>query len=135
MTTSVVARGGTLRAVALIAVVVGAVGSVGFMVRAGRRTPLLLLIGFVFWVLSPFVGLAWANIVSQRWSGVTRATLYGATLVVALGSLAIYGGLVTPPAGSPNAFVFVAVPPVSWLLVTIVPMAAWISRRQHGPIR
>lgn len=131
MSTNGVARGGTLRAVALIGVAVGAVGSVGFMLRAGRRTPLLLLIGFVFWVLSPFVGLAWANIVSQRWSGLTRATLYGLTLVLALGSLAVYGGLVRPPAGSANAFVFVAVPPVSWLLmVTIVPMAAWISRRE-----
>lgn len=121
---------GLLRAVARIAVVVGAVGSVGFMLRAGRRTPHFLLVLFVIWVLSPFVALAWANLVAKRWSVPTRATLYGVTLLIALGSLAIYGGVVSPPAGSPGAFVFVAVPPGSWLLMTIVvPIAAWISRR------
>jgi hypothetical protein len=121
---------GLLRVVALIAVVAGAVGSLGFMLRAGRSTPRLLLALFVVWVLSPFVALAWANQVSKRWSVLTRATLYGVTLFLSLGSLAIYGELVKRPAGSPNAFVFVAVPPASWLLMAIaVPMAALISRR------
>jgi hypothetical protein len=122
---------GVLRAVALIAVVAGAVGSIGLMLRAGRRTPRLLLVFFVIWVLSPFVALAWTNRVSTRWSVPTRATLYYVTLVLTLGSLAIYGNLVLPPAASPRAFVFVVVPPVSWLLMAIVvPMAALISRRR-----
>ncbi|MEK6284282.1 MAG: hypothetical protein AABO57_00910 [Acidobacteriota bacterium] len=122
---------GPLRAVALIAVVAGAGGSLGLMLRAGRSTPRLLLVLFVIWVLSPFVALAWANIVSKRWSVLTRATLYCVTLVITLGSLAIYGGVVLPPAGSPHAFVFVVVPPGSWLLMAIVvPIAAFISRRR-----
>lgn len=121
---------GLLRTVARIAVVAGAVGSVSLMLRAGRRTPRLLLVLFVIWVLSPFVALAWADIVSKRWSVLTRATLYCVTLVLTLGSLATYGGLVLPPAGSPRAFVFVLVPPVSWALLTIVvPIAALLSRR------
>jgi hypothetical protein len=122
---------GRLGAVALIAAVTGAVGSVGLMLRAGQRTPRFLLVLFTIWVLSPFVALGWANIVSKRWSAVTRATLYAVTLVIALGSLAIYGGvLVVAPSGSPPAFVFVAVPPGSWLLLTIVvPMGALLSRR------
>jgi hypothetical protein len=125
---------GVLRAVALIAVVGGAGGSVGLMLRAGRRTPRLLLVLFVIWVLSPFVALAWANLVSKRWTVPIRATLYCVTLVLALGSLAVYGGLVLPPAGSARAFVFVAVPPASWLLMAIaVPMAALISRRGSRP--
>ena len=119
------------RAVALIAVVTGAWGSVGLMLRAGRRTPRLLLVLFVIWLLSPFVALLWANMVSKRWSDVTRATLYGVTLVVALSSLAIYGELVVlKPPGSPNAFLFVVVPPASWMFMTIVvPVAALISGR------
>jgi hypothetical protein len=122
---------GVLRAAAMIAVVAGAVGSVGLMLRAGQRTPRFLLVLFVIWVLSPFVVLAWANIVSRRWSVLTRATLYCVTLVLTLGSLAIYGNLVSPPAGSPRAFVFVVVPPVSWaLLAVVVPIAALISRRR-----
>ena len=122
---------GLLRAAALIAVLVGAVGSVGLMLRAGQRTPRLLLVAFIFWVASPFVVLASANIVSTRWSAVTRATLYSVTLVLTLGTLAIYGNLiVVAPSGSSNAFRFVVVPPASWLLLAIVvSIAALISRR------
>lgn len=123
---------GVLRAVALVAVLAGAAGSLGFMFREGRRAPRLLLLLFTVWVLSPFVVLAWANIVPQRWSVVTRATIHGLTLVLTLGSLAIYGGLiVVAPPGSANAFEFVIVPPVSWLLMAIVvPLAALVSRRR-----
>jgi hypothetical protein len=123
---------GLLRAVALIAVMAGSVGSLGFMLRAGRRTPRLLLVLFSIWVLSPFVALVWANVASKRWSSLTRATLHGVTLALALGSLAVYGGLVVvAPPGAANAFVFVVVPPVSWLLMTVaVAMAALVSGRR-----
>ena len=90
---------GLLRAVALIAVMAGAVGSIGLMLRAGQRTPRFLLVLFFIWVLSPFVALTWANVVSKRWPVLTRATLYGVTLVITLGSLAYYGKLILPPAG------------------------------------
>jgi hypothetical protein len=120
---------GLLRAVALIAVVAGAVGSVGLMLRADQRTPRFLLVIFVFWVLSPFVGLAWANVISKRWPVLTRAALYGVTLLITLGSLACYGKLILPPAGSPRAFVFVAVPPASWLFMAIVVSAAALISR------
>lgn len=88
----------------------------------------IILILFTVWVLSPFVALLWANTVSKHWSVVTRAMLYCVTLIVTLGSLAIYGELVDlSPPGSANAFLFVAVPPVSLLFITIVvPMAAFI---------
>jgi hypothetical protein len=122
---------GVLRASAMVAVVAGAAGSVGFMLRAGRRTPRLLLILFVIWVLSPFVALAWAGVVSKRWSIPTRVTLYCVAILLTLGSLAMYGGLVSPPPGSARAFVFVAVPPISWFLMAIaVPMTAFLSRRR-----
>ena len=122
-----------MRAVARGAVVVGAAGSLGFMLRAGRSTPRLLLVGFVFWVLSPFVVLAWADMKSQRWPVLTRTTLYGVTIVITLGSLAVYGKLVSPPAGAPNAFAFVAVPPASWLLATIVVATAGLISRRTPP--
>jgi len=122
---------GLLRVVSLVAVVAGAVGSVGLMLRAGQRTPRFLLVLFTIWVLSPFVALLWANILSKRWSVVTRATLYCVTLVVTLGSLAIYGELVVlRPPGSANAFLFVIVPPATWVFMTIVvPTIALISGR------
>ena len=71
-----------LRAVALFVVFAGAASSLGSMLRAGRRTPRFLLVLFVIWVLAPFAALAWANMVSTRWSAITRTTLYWATLVV-----------------------------------------------------
>ena len=127
-----------LRAAALIALVVGATGSLVFMFRAGQHTPRLLLILFTIWVLSPFVALLWANTVSKRWSVLTRGMVYCVTLIVTLGSLAIYGEWINArPAGSANAFLFVIVPPVSLLLSAIVvPMAALLSgklsRRDSG---
>lgn len=121
-----------LRVVALIALAIGAAGSLGFMFREGQRTPRLLLIFFFFWVLSPFVALLWANLVSKRWSVVMRVTLYCITLVVALGSLLIYSELVhVRPPGSANAFLFVAVPPASWIFIAIVlAIVALISSSQ-----
>jgi len=122
---------GILRGAALVAVVAGAVGSEVLMLRAGRSSPRLLLVLFTIWVLSPFVGLLWANLVSRRWSVVTRVTLYCVTFVVALGSLAIYSELIVPkPQGAANAFLWVVVPPASWLLMLIVvPLAALVWRR------
>jgi hypothetical protein len=122
---------GLLRTVALIAVVAGAVGSVGLMLWVGRRNPSrVLLVLFAIWDLSPFIALVWANMVSKRWSVLTRATLYCVTLILALGSLACYGDVVWRPRPQP-AFVFLVVPLGSWLLMTVVvPIAALISGRR-----
>src|SRR5206468_419698 len=81
---------GVLRGAALIALVGGAAGSFGLMLRAGQRTPRFLLVLFAFWVLSPFVAFVLADVLSKRWSVAIRAALYSVILVVALGSVAIY---------------------------------------------
>jgi hypothetical protein len=117
-----------LRAVALTAVVAGAGGSVGLMLWVGHRNPSrILLVLFAIWVLSPFMALLLADMVSKRWSVLTRATLHGVMLILTLGSLAFYGDVVWRPRPQP-AFVFLVVPLGSWLLMTIVvPIAALIS--------
>ncbi|HVT59816.1 MAG TPA: hypothetical protein VHR45_15620 [Thermoanaerobaculia bacterium] len=122
---------GFLRGAALIAVLVGAAGSVGLMLRVGHRNPSrLLLVLFAIWVLSPFMALVWANVVSRRWSVLTRATLYVVMLVITLGSLAIYGALAFGHLRAKTGFVFLVVPAASWLLIAvIIPMAAMISGR------
>ena len=122
---------GLLHAAAVIALVTGAIGSVGLTLHAGQRvgSPRLLLGLFAMWVLSPFVFLVVAYVVSKRWSLLTRATLHGVMLVVAVASLALYGDVALGPA-RPTPAVFVIVPPASWLLMAIVvPTAAFISRR------
>jgi cation transporter-like permease len=120
-----------LRVAALIAIVVGAIGSVVLMLHAGRRNPSSFLIFlFVIWVLSPFLLLALANIISQRWSRLTRGTLYCVTLVLTLSSLAVYAHRAFGPPRPQAAFIFIVVPPLSWLLIAIVvSIAGLISRR------
>jgi len=125
-----------LRAAALVAVLIGAVGSVGLMIWVGHRNPSRLLLAlFLIWDVSPFIGLLLADMVSKRWSVITRATLYGVMLILTLGSLALYGEGVLRPRQQP-AFRFLVVPLGSWLLLTIVvPIAALIagrSRRETG---
>jgi hypothetical protein len=123
---------GVLRVTALTAVLAGAVGSIGLMLRAGQRQQSRILIGlFTIWVLSPFAGLVAADMVSKRWSVVTRAALYTVMLIVALGSVAIYGDDTLGHRRAQAAFVYVVVPPASWLIIAIViPIAAFISARR-----
>lgn len=115
-----------LRTAALAAVLAGAGGSLGLMLRAGRRNHSRILIALMAcWALSPFMALVWASLVSKPWSALTRATLYTVMLVLTLGSLAIYGLDALRPPRPQAAFVFVVVPPASWLLITIaIPIAA-----------
>ena len=121
---------GLLRVAALIALPAGAVGSVGLMLYAGRRnSSRLLLVLFALWVLSPFMALVWANLVSTRWTDRTRATLHGLMLVLTIGTLAIYGAVAFGPPRAQAAFVFVVVPPASWVPIAIV---VAIARRISG---
>jgi len=123
---------GVLRAAALIALPAGAAGSLGFMLRAGHQNPSrVLLVLFAIWVLSPFVALVFALIVSKDWSVLTRATLHGVILILTVSSLAIYGDVAFGPPRTKTAFAFVVVPPASWLQIAItIPIAALISRRR-----
>jgi len=121
-----------LRTAALIAVLAGAAGSVALMLRAGHRNPSRILLAlFAFWVLSPFIALVWAHSVSKRWQALTRATLYGMMMLLTLGSVAIYAAVALGPPRAKTAFVFVVVPPASWLLIAIaLSIAALVSRKQ-----
>ena len=124
---------GRLRAAALIAVLAGAAGSVGLTLNTsrGRDLGLLAILVFAIWVFAPFVALVLAHALARRWLVHTRATLYCLMLVVALGSLAMYVGDALLNPGTQDAFVFVVVPLVSWLLIAlVVPTAALISGRR-----
>jgi hypothetical protein len=115
-----------LRRTALVAVLAGGAGSLGLMLRAGRRqNSIILLLLFAGWVLSPFIALVWANAGSKRWSIPTRATLYILMLVLTLGSLTIYGGVAFEYITAKAGFAFLVVPLASWLLIAlVVPVAA-----------
>jgi hypothetical protein len=120
-----------LRVASLIAVLAGAVGSIGLMLHTGSRQRSLILIGlFTAWVLSPFVALVCAHVVSKQWPAVTRAMLYSMMLILTLGSLVSYGDVALGPPRPKPASVFLVVPLTSWLLIAIVISAgALLSRR------
>ena len=121
-----------LRAAALVALLIGAAGSIALFLRAGRQSDQrLVLLLIAIWVLSPFAVLALADVISRRWSVPTRAALYWVMLTVTLGSLAVYGADAVWPRTAQPAFFFVAVPPASWLVIGVVIVtAALIARRR-----
>ena len=114
-----------LRAVARIAAVVGACGSVGLVFVGRRNVSLVLLLIFAIWVLAPILALLLADLVWKRGG----AALYLLMLLVALGSLAVYGTIAFgPPRAKPAAF-FLMLPFVWWVLIGI---GSVLSRRRRA---
>jgi hypothetical protein len=90
-----------------------------------------LLVLFTGWLLSPFMALLVASMISKRWSVLTRVALYSLMLLITLVSLVSYSGVWSPPGAKP-AFIFLVVPLISWFLIAIViPMARYKSGRSH----
>jgi hypothetical protein len=92
------------------------------MLYVGRRNPsLLLLIIFAAWVIAPFLGVLFADLVWKRGG----AMLHGLMLLLAVGSLAIYAWVAFGPPMAKPAAVFLILPAASWILIGAV---AWFSR-------
>ena len=110
----------------------GALGSLGLTLRAGRNShSLILMMLFGVWVFSPFMGLAVAYILSNRWPVFTRNVLYLLSmLLTSYFSSYIYDG-VWAPSGIKPAFVFLVFPLLSWLtLAVVIPLTASRSGKQ-----
>ena len=120
-----------LHKIALVLLFAGAAGSVGLMLRTGHNNKSVLLLAlFTGWVLSPFIGLLVAGRPSGRWSLFMRSTYYIIlVLVLTLGSLIGYSGILSPP-GTKPAFVFLFIPLVSWILIAIVILVATTDSRR-----
>jgi hypothetical protein len=121
-----------LRILALIVMLVGAIGSLGFMFYAGRHQNSVILITlFTVWLLSPFAGLLIADKISKRWTVLARVTLCWLMLVLTFGSLIIYSGAISPP-GTKPAFKFLVVPLISWIIiVTVIPIVNRLSHKSN----
>lgn len=121
-----------LRSTALIALVIGAVGSIGLWIHAAKHPPPLLIVLFVIWVLSPFVVLGIGHVVSKRWASGTQAALYWVTLLVSLASIVIYADDAVSHRTAHPAAVYVVVPPASWVASAVaVGLGAWIAKRKQ----
>jgi ACR3 family arsenite efflux pump ArsB len=122
-----------LRSAALVAVLSGAITSVGLLRHAQQHPPPLIVVLFVVWVVAPFAALAVANVFSPRWPRNVRVTLYVTTLLVTVASLGIYYDDNIAHRTAKPAFVWVAVPPAAVLLsVVIVGIVALMARKRHS---
>jgi hypothetical protein len=115
----------------LIAVVASAVGSLALMLYAGRNNQhYFLTVLFTIWVLAPFVALVVAtHVASRRWPVFAGGAFRVVMLLIAIGSFAAYLADALGPPKAKAAFVFVAVPGVSWLLIALT-VATLIARKQ-----
>ena len=108
-----------LRTIALTTSIIGAVGSLYFMFNASRnQNSILLIILFTGWVLSPFVGLFFAIKISNRWTINSRKLFYWLTMILTIGSLIAYSGILTP-SKTKLTFLFLVIPLMSLLLIII----------------
>jgi hypothetical protein len=109
-----------LNKLAIVLLLIGVTGSMYFVLHTGRNNRSAVLVGlFVIWVLSPFLALILACIVSRSWSSSTRMILYALMVLVTVGSLVGYAGVFSPTGTKPAA-IFLIVPLVSWLLIAII---------------
>jgi hypothetical protein len=109
----------------------GAAGSLGFLLRAGQHTSVLVLAVMTAWVLAPFAAVGLADFISGRWTVLTRRVLYIVMLVLTFGTMVVYAYDALRPRKAQAGFLFVATPIASWLLIALaVPAAALVSRRQ-----
>lgn len=120
---------GPFRIAAMAAALLGLGTAIFFTLRAGENPPRPLLAIFLLWVPSPFILLSVAIWRSRLWPNVVRLTLYSVTIFLLPLSIIIYA-FDMRPAGSPSAFLYVIVAPISWLLIAIVLGAAFLIARQ-----
>jgi hypothetical protein len=119
------------RMAALIATVIGAVGSIGLLRHAQEHPPPVLVVLFVIWVAAPFAALAVANIGSTRRPRPVRLTLYVGTIVVAFGSIAVYLDDNISHRTAKKAFVYVAVPPLSAIACAVALAAVAVATKKR----
>lgn len=121
-----------VRMTALVVLAAGAAASLMFMFRGHGNAPRFLMVLFTGWVLSPFVALAFASIASKKLTVVIQATVNCVALIISAVSVAAYAGLIPMPSGSRPAFLFLMVPFVSWVLMTLLALALWRAARRQA---
>ena len=109
-----------LRIIALIVLFAGAISSLVLMFNAGHnQKSILLILLFTGWVLSPFIGLFIADMISKNWLSKTRLTIHLLIIFITLASLIFYSETLKIP-GTKPAFKFLIVPLISWVLILII---------------
>ena len=110
----------SLRIIASIVLFAGAISSLVLMFYAGHnQKSILLILLFTGWVLSPFIGLFIADMISKHWLPKTRLAIYLLIIFITLASLIFYSGALNV-SGTKPAFKFLIVPLISWVLILVI---------------
>lgn len=106
-----------MRRSAAIVAAFGALVAEALMLYAGRQnTHYLITALFIVWVASPFVLLFVADRYADNWPQPMRVTLAMLMLIITVATIVVYAARIAWPPRAQAAFVFVIVPPISWLL-------------------
>jgi hypothetical protein len=120
-----------MRKFAFVLLLIGALGSTAQVLNAGHHAPVFLLILFVGWVISPFIGLFLVNNVFKLRLIIDPLILYWLMLLISIGSLASYGIALMQHSIKPHTGVYLSVPFLSWLLiVTGIAISEYRKRNQ-----
>jgi hypothetical protein len=115
----------TIRALLLLAVA----ASLVLMYRAGHRNPsVVLMLMFTVWVSSPFVALDVVTRFARNWPQRRQTPLRLTAILVAIGSVCLYGIDAVTPLSPKAAFLYLVVPLASWVAI-VVALAVAKSRR------
>ncbi|GAC1658969.1 MAG: hypothetical protein NVS4B3_26740 [Gemmatimonadaceae bacterium] len=126
-------QAGPLQRATPVALMVGAAGSLLFVIHAGQRAPAVLRLLFPVWVLSPFAALLVADRFAGRWGRRGRRAVDLSIFGIAVGSLLLYANDALGHRRPQAAFAYVAVPAASLLAVAItVSLATLTSRRRRN---
>ena len=110
----------SVRIIALIILFAGAISSLVLMFNAGHnQKSILLILLFTGWVLSPFIGLFIADMISKHWLPKTRLAIFWLIIFITLASLIFYSGALNV-SGTKPAFKFLIVPLISWVLILVI---------------
>lgn len=108
-----------LRTVGYVLLMASVAGSLYYMLESGRnQKSTILILLFIMWVSSPFIGLAIINYVSRTWQVTKQLILVALTVLISVGSLVFYSRLISLPNVRP-AFIFLVVPLASWIIIAV----------------
>lgn len=113
------------RRAAIVALILGAIGSLVLMARMGRAQRSILVIAlFVVWDAGPFALLGFAVWASRGWDVRARMAVYAVSFAVSIGSVGAYlVDTLGPPHPQP-AFMYVIVPPIAVVAAGIALLTA-----------
>jgi hypothetical protein len=113
-----------------LVVLSGIVVSLSLMFYTGRSNESLLLMSmFTAWVVSPFMALLGASLVSAGWNRRAQITLHLLMWALTLVSTVLYTGRLNPSGARP-AFLFIVIPLISWLIMIVLYLQARRSSKQ-----